>query len=97
MTAQVLKLILYYLLFIWFSACGGSSSSSGGGPSNVDCESSPNDPSCIEEQQREAEEEQTKAQEQAKFQSIGACLQAKKESAGVSKPTAEMLQQCKSS
>ena len=47
------------------------------------------------EQTLEAEIQQAQAHEQAKFKSLGECLKAKKEKAGVSKPTVEMIQQCK--
>ena len=90
---DMLKSILYLffgILFMFFSACGDSKKS-------MDCQKSPSDPLCIEEQKREAEEQQVQAQEQAKFKSMGDCLKAKKAEAGIApdaKPTSEMLQQC---
>ena len=91
MFKKLLLISLYLFFGVFINACGGSSGSS------KKCDSSPNDPSCVEEQRREVEEQQTKAQEKAKFQSLGECLKAKKAEAGVTKPTAEMLQQCKNS
>ena len=63
--------------------------------SEVDCQKSPDDSQCIEEQKFKAEVQQT--QEKEKFKSLGDCLKAKKTEAGVdpnSKPTVQMLQQC---
>ena len=90
----ILKSILYFSFgMLLLSACEEKEQS------EVDCQKSPNDPFCIEEQTRQVEEQQAQAQvqaqEKAKFKSLGECLKAKKEQAGVSKPTVEMIQQCK--
>lgn len=92
MNTYILKSILYLsfgILFLFLNACGDK------GRSEVNCQESPNDSWCIEEQKRKAEQQQAQEQEQAKFKSIGDCLKAKKAEAGVSKPTPAMLQQCK--
>ena len=87
----ILKSILYFSFgMLLLNACEEKEQS------EVDCQKSPNDPFCIEEQTRQVEEQQAQAQEKAKFKSLGECLKAKKEQAGVSKPTVEMIQQCKS-
>ena len=68
------------------SACDSNEHSE----SKVDCQKSPNDSRCIEEQK-------VQVQEKEKFKSLGDCLKAKKAEAGVdpnSKPTVQMLQQC---
>ena len=91
MNPHILKLILYFSFgMLFLIACGEKEQS------KVDCQKSPNDPLCVEEQTRKAEEKQIQVQEQEKFKSLGECLKAKKEQAGVSKPTVEMIQQCKS-
>ena len=90
---NILKSILYFFFGMWLmmlSACGGNKP-------RVDCQKSPNDPFCLREQQHKEKEQQTKAQEQVKFKSIGDCLKAKKAEEGMdseSKPTPQMVQQC---
>ena len=87
------KLIFYYFLIgvflIFLNSCGGRP-----GPN---CTPSSDDPECVREREAEEARKQAEQQERAQFKSIGDCLKAKKEEAGVesdSPPTAEMLKQC---
>ena len=93
---KILKLIFYYFLIGFFlillAACGGGSRRSG-----PNCKASPDDPKCVGEKEAKEARRQAEQQEQAQFKSIGDCLKAKKEEAGVesnSPPTPEMLKQC---
>ena len=88
---SILKSILYFSMFFMFlNACKDKEKS------EVNCQKSPDDSHCIEEQKRKAEKQQ--AQQTKKFKNIGDCLKAKKAEAGVdpkSKPTVQMLKECK--
>ncbi len=87
----VRKIILYLSFGMLLNACGGNRRS------EVDCQKSPGNPWCVEEQRSKEEKKQVETQQKITFKNLGDCLRQKQieEGAGTdSKPTPQMVQQC---